>query len=239
MKTANHILPMALAACIAASLTTGAHAQNWTNPAVDQASLKSVPPLASNTFPPGPPAPAKRAVMIAGSISNDDFPDAALNGGESGTVTARFVIDARGQVTSCTTNAQASLPSLSVQTCAILQQRFKFTPAQDAKGKPVSETRTQRVTWQSPLPFRAIPVYPVVLVGAMQGMRVPLQLIIDAKGRVGQCRIANMDHAAIAYQADICSTVAKGLTFPVKPGAYATDHVLWIAQAVEGGEDQQ
>jgi hypothetical protein len=79
----------------------------------------------------------------------------------------------------------------------------------------------------------------------MAGMRVPLQMIIDAKGRVGECRIANIDHPAIAYQADICSTVAKNMTFPLKNGAagkpapYATDHVLWIAQTVEGGEEPQ
>ncbi len=226
-----------------AGMATSAQAQNWTNPAVDQASLKAVPPLGPVIFPPAPPAPAKRAVMIAGSIAADDYPQAAQNIGESGTVTARFVIDARGQVIACTTNTQVALPNLSAGTCAIIQQRFRFTPAQDAKGKPVSETRTQRVTWRPPYPM--VPVYPVVLVGELAGMRVPLQVIIDAKGRVGQCRIANMEHAAIAYQADICATMARTMTFPIKNGAngkpapYATDHVTWIAQTVEGGEEPQ
>ena len=227
------LFPLLLLACCATSV----HAQSWTNVAVDQESLKSLPPLAAPTLPPPPPPPAKRAVLIAGGLSDQDFPQAAINFGEGGLVVARFTVDARGDVIDCTTPSKTALPNLSAATCAIIKARFKFKPAQDANGKAVSEVRTQRITWRPP--YQITPAYPIVMVGEGQGLRVPLQVMVDAKGRVGQCRITNVDHAAIAYQADICATMAAALTFPIKndpagkPAPYATDHVLWVAGTIQ------
>ena len=217
-------------------IAPAAQAQSWMNPAVDQASLKSLPPLAPPQLPPPPAPPPKRAVLIAGSISDQDFPHAATNAGESGTVFVRMTINVRGEVENCATANTIAQPNLSAISCAIVKQRFRFTPAQDAKGKPAVDVKTQRITWLPP--YQIVPLYPIVLVGPSQGMRIPLQVMVDAKGKVGQCRIVNNDHAAVAYQADICAALSASLTFPVKAGPYATDHVLWVAARLPEIEEQ-
>jgi periplasmic protein TonB len=102
--------------------------------------------------PPPPPLPkpqvATKAVLRGGSISDEDYPPAAVRNEESGTAVATFTIGTDGKVASC--NASGASASLDAETCKLIIRRFRFKPALDASGQPIAETRTQRVTWRLP-----------------------------------------------------------------------------------------
>lgn len=100
--------------------------------------------------PPPPPKPmvATKAVLRGGSISDEDYPPAAVRNEEAGTSVATFTIGTDGRVGSC--NASGASASLDAETCKLIIRRFRFKTALDASGQPIAETRTQRVTWRLP-----------------------------------------------------------------------------------------
>ena len=100
--------------------------------------------------PPPPPKPqvATKAVLRGGSISDEDYPPAAVRNEEAGTAVATFTIGTDGKVASC--NASGASASLDAETCKLIIRRFRFKSALDASGQPIAETRTQRVTWRLP-----------------------------------------------------------------------------------------
>jgi protein TonB len=94
-------------------------------------------------------AGAMSARWRRGSFDNDrDYPPAALRREEQGTVRASFTIGTDGRVTNCTIVQSSGSTALDSTTCRIIQSRFRYDPARDAFGNPVSETRTQPVSWR-------------------------------------------------------------------------------------------
>jgi TonB family protein len=82
-------------------------------------------------------------------FSADDYPVAAQQKGEEGTVQAQLTVDATGRVTSCTVIRTSGFASLDDATCSILQRRARFTPATNAAGEPIeSRVVTPPVKWQ-------------------------------------------------------------------------------------------
>jgi protein TonB len=103
---------------------------------------------------PGPvPAPAaRRARFIAGAISEDDYPPAAVRAGAEGTVLVRYAIEPNGAVSRCQVVASSGSDELDSVSCAIVTRRFRFEPARGADGRPVGDSRTQRFLWRLPEP---------------------------------------------------------------------------------------
>ena len=118
------------------------------------------PPIITPTAPPAPPAPppappkpkqaAVGAVHRSGSLSDEDYPSSALRAEAEGTTVARFTIGTDGRVTSCSVTSSSGNAALDDTTCKLIQRRFRYKPAQDDAGNPVSETKTQRVVWRLP-----------------------------------------------------------------------------------------
>ena len=106
------------------------------------------PPPPAPPPPPGPPKVAQRAVQKGGSISDEDYPSSAVRAEEAGTSVATFTIGPDGKVGSC--NANGAGGTLDAETCRLIIRRFRYKPALDAGGSPMSETKTQRVTWRLP-----------------------------------------------------------------------------------------
>jgi periplasmic protein TonB len=100
--------------------------------------------------PPPPPAPkvAQKATQKGGSISDEDYPSSSIRNEEQGVSRASFTIGTDGKVASC--NASGASPTLDALTCSLIQRRFRFKPALDESGNPISETRTQNVRWKLP-----------------------------------------------------------------------------------------
>ncbi len=77
----------------------------------------------------------------------DDYPDVAMRGDDTGTVTLAMLIDEAGKIADCTIVATSGVAVLDSQSCAVLQERAKFTPAVGSDGKPVKSATTQRIQW--------------------------------------------------------------------------------------------
>ncbi|MEQ1548305.1 MAG: energy transducer TonB [Chakrabartia sp.] len=122
---------------------------NNTAPAFTEKAVQAPPPPPRPVeAPPPPPKVAQKAVQKGGSISDDDYPPSAQRNEESGTTTATFTIGPDGKVASC--NASGASSTLDAETCKLIIRRFRYKPALGADGQPMSETKSQRVTWRLP-----------------------------------------------------------------------------------------
>lgn len=81
-------------------------------------------------------------------FSNDDYPAAALEAEEEGTVAVRLDVDAKGRLARCTVTESSGSAALDATTCRVFEERARFRPARDAAGKPVPDTVATRITWR-------------------------------------------------------------------------------------------
>lgn len=93
---------------------------------------------------------ATRAKMVAGYVSDLDYPKGAANRGEQGTVALRWVVDPKGQPVGCTIVSSSESLELDSVSCALVSARFRYEPALDTSGKPVASWVSQRITWRLP-----------------------------------------------------------------------------------------
>lgn len=110
----------------------------------------------SGFAPPAAPlveAPAEGGTpprLRSGSISNADYPAAAIRAGEQGSVRIVLDIAAYGGVTRCRIDRSSGSAALDTTTCAIARERFKFEPGRNARGERAASTYRQSVRWVLP-----------------------------------------------------------------------------------------
>jgi protein TonB len=86
-------------------------------------------------------APAR---WISGSIGDSDYPPASFERELGGTVFMRFTVRPNGRVTDCRVTRSSGQRDLDVTTCRLIERRFRYRPARDARGRPIaSEVRGQ------------------------------------------------------------------------------------------------
>ena len=114
-------------------------------------------PPAPATPPPQPPPappPARQAARPpqhrSGSISDEDYPAAAIRAEAQGTTGIRLSVSADGRVSNCTVTRSSGNSSLDSTACSLATRRFRFTPAQDTNGNNVAGTVTRSIRWQLP-----------------------------------------------------------------------------------------
>jgi TonB family protein len=92
---------------------------------------------------------AKRATAnLAQYINSDDYPHVAVSEDASGAVGFALLVDEQGKVADCTVIETSGYASLDAQSCAILRERAKFTPAVGKDGKPAKDSMVSRIRWQ-------------------------------------------------------------------------------------------
>ena len=100
------------------------------------------------------PAAAESPVMvtmprvIAGTITSDDYPPAALRDEAEGRTSASLSIDAHGRVTRCRIAQSSGHEILDSRVCQLALIRMRFSPALDASGKPVAVQAVLPVVWE-------------------------------------------------------------------------------------------
>jgi len=99
-----------------------------------------------------PPLPAPRTPprQVGGSISDADYPAAAIAAGEQGTVRVRISIDRAGRVAGCEVTESSGSAALDSASCSLIQERFTYEPARNARGEAVPAGISRRITWRSP-----------------------------------------------------------------------------------------
>ncbi len=83
------------------------------------------------------PAPSVPPELVAGRITDADYPrDARANRAE-GEVAVVLLVRPDGRVGDCRVDRSSGDPSLDAATCRLIQSRFRYRPAEDATGEPV------------------------------------------------------------------------------------------------------
>ena len=102
--------------------------------------------------------PAVPAKLISGTITNADYPPAALARGAEGLTKAYLVISAEGRAIDCRLWQSSGHADLDAVVCPIATGRMRFSPALDSEGKPQSMKAILPVRWIVDPP--SIPVPP-------------------------------------------------------------------------------
>jgi len=104
------------------------------------------PPVQPPPPPARPPSPARQT---GGSISDADYPAAALRAEAQGTTSVSIQVGADGRVTGCTVTGSSGNGALDTTACNLIRRRFRYQPA-TRNGTPVASTVSRRITWRLP-----------------------------------------------------------------------------------------
>jgi protein TonB len=84
---------------------------------------------------------------IAGRIDNSDYPRAASRIGAGGTVVVHYDVGTDGRVRNCRVFRSSGNDELDDTTCRLIERRFRYEPATDARGEPVVEVAAWKQRW--------------------------------------------------------------------------------------------
>ena len=86
--------------------------------------------------------------QIGGRISDRDYPRALAELGVSGTVSVRYAVEVDGHVDDCAITHSSGSRELDVQTCEMIERRFRFRPSLDRRGNPVRSYIVEDHDWE-------------------------------------------------------------------------------------------
>ena len=82
-------------------------------------------------------------------FTSDDYPEEAVNAGQSGTTQFLLMIGRDGSVMDCVIVQSSGVASLDAMGCQVIRERAKFKPATSADGKPTVDTVvTPPIRWK-------------------------------------------------------------------------------------------
>ena len=87
---------------------------------------------------------------MAGWITADDYPPAAIRAREQGTVTILWRIEASGKVEDCRIIASSGSATLDAASCNLIRSRAHYKPAVDANGKAAPAWARVSFAWVLP-----------------------------------------------------------------------------------------
>lgn len=86
---------------------------------------------------------------IRGRISDRDYPREAGEAGVSGMVSVIYTIEPDGSATNCRITRSSGSFALDTTTCRLIEQRFRFEPSRDRRGRPVRSRMVQDHYWET------------------------------------------------------------------------------------------
>lgn len=118
------------------------------------AAAQGVSQPAAGIAPPPPPPPAPVAPspprQVAGSISNDDYPADAILAEQQGSTAFTITVGPDGVPSDCRVTESSGSESLDKASCDLVTQRFRYDPARDPSGRPITSEISRRVVWKLP-----------------------------------------------------------------------------------------
>ncbi len=100
--------------------------------------------------PPVSPGSAIRARRLSGYIASADYPAAAIAVRAKGTTGATLVISPAGRVGNCQVTTSSGNGDLDATVCRLASERFRYRPARDSAGRPMSDSIKEYFTWVLP-----------------------------------------------------------------------------------------
>lgn len=107
------------------------------------------PPPVVRPAPTAPP-PMTPPVRRGGTISDVDYPAAALDSRQEGVSLIQLAVGENGRVTACSVTNTSGSASLDSTACSLARRRFRFTPATRA-GEAVASSYPMAIRWQLPV----------------------------------------------------------------------------------------
>lgn len=77
----------------------------------------------------------------------EDYPSMAVRWLFEGRTGVELLIDEKGGVADCSVTETSGNAIIDAQSCAIIKERAKFSPAIDLQGKPTRSSYSQRINW--------------------------------------------------------------------------------------------
>ena len=96
-----------------------------------------------------PEPPAVPARVLSGTITEADYPPAALKRGARGLTKVWMVITAEGRATNCRLFQSSGHADLDAVVCPLATARMRFIPALDSKGNARSMIAIMPVRWEA------------------------------------------------------------------------------------------
>ncbi len=125
-------------------------------------------------------------------VTPADYPAAARRANLQGTSAVRLAVVESGGVTGCEVTASSGWALLDAQSCGLLKQRARFTPAA-VRGRKVASVWQSKFTWR-------MPSAPAMLGSWARATT----MVVDPSGAVPSC---SMQASGPATQADYCLAV--------------------------------
>ncbi|WP_242446030.1 energy transducer TonB [Sphingopyxis lindanitolerans] len=88
-----------------------------------------------------------KAAWRSGTINDRDYPRDAARAKIGGEVEVRFTIQPTGRVTGCRVARSSGDASLDATTCRLIEDRFRFRPATNGAGDPITSAYGWRQSW--------------------------------------------------------------------------------------------
>lgn len=85
--------------------------------------------------------------QIGGRISYRDLPERTLELGEEARVTVLYMIEKDGSAAGCRVERSSGYPEIDSLTCRLIEQRFRFRPALDMRGRTIRLPTRQNHYW--------------------------------------------------------------------------------------------
>lgn len=85
---------------------------------------------------------------ISGRIRDRDYPRGAGDAGVGGMVSVIYTVEADGSATECRVTRSSGSRDLDLTTCRLIEQRFRFEPSRDRRGRPVRSRIVQDHYWE-------------------------------------------------------------------------------------------
>lgn len=90
---------------------------------------------------------ASRAKLVGGRITNVDYPKSATEARQGGSITAHFTVGADGRPSKCRVVKSSGNADIDATTCRLIEQRFRYEPARNKAGHPISDVTGWQQTW--------------------------------------------------------------------------------------------
>jgi protein TonB len=92
----------------------------------------------------------QRSEKIAGELKTRDFPRSGANDRDGKFIVVRYVVGTDGRVSHCRVVQSSGSAEADAITCRLIEQRFRYRPAQRADGTAVSDETGWKQWWWRP-----------------------------------------------------------------------------------------
>lgn len=91
---------------------------------------------------------ATRARLIRGRLRDSDYPRSARRGAWD-SVSVRFTVAPNGRAAGCMVTKSSGNATVDATACRLIERRFRYEPARDARGRPVPDMIVGTDIWRS------------------------------------------------------------------------------------------